>query len=246
MRMIVLILFLALSGCVTTGPTDDKTKMAEGYFQRGLAHYQERNYELALVEFHRSIKTDRSNKLAYYYLGVISDMQGKVEDALGYYREAISLDENFSEAYNAIGATYSKQKKWKEAIKYYTKALENKLYTTPHLPNLNIGRVYMAQKDYERAIEAFREAKRFAYQDFIIYELAYALLEAGKSKEAITEFQAGVALAPQNADLRYGLALAFLKNGNKNLAIIEFKKTVELAPKSEFALKANDYIKSLR
>ena len=246
MRILALIIFLALTGCVSTGNNIDKSKMAEGYSQKGLAYLQDRNYELAAVEFNRSIQTDSSNKVSFYYLGVISDMQGRPEEAIKYYKEAISLDGDFSEAYNALGAVYSKQQKWGDALKNCKKALENKLYTTPHVPYLNMGRVYMAQKDYAKAVEAYRDAKRYVSLDIISYELGQVLFEAGRTKEAIAEFQEGVDLAPQNASMRYALALAFLKNGNKKSASVEFKKAAELAPKSELAQKANDYLRILR
>jgi len=247
MRTLVVILVLALAGCVTTGGnTVDNTKMAEGYYMKGLAFFQENKYELAAVEFHRSIQTDSSNKWSYYYLGIISDSREKFDDAVGFYKEAINADSNFSEAYNAIGTTYSRQQKWQEALKAYNKALDNKLYTTPHLPYYNIGQVYMAQKDYEKAIEAFRDAKRNANLDFIINALGTALFESGKTKEAINEFSEGVKVAPKNAGMRYNLALAYLKAGRKNLALSEFKKAAEFAPQSDIAAKANDYIKTLR
>ncbi len=247
MRAFALIVVLALAGCVTTGGnTVDNTKMAEGYYMKGLAFFQENKYELAAVEFHRSIQTDSSNKWSYYYLGIISDFREKFDDAVNFYKEAISVDSNFSEAYNALGRTYSQQQKWQDALKAYNKALDNKLYTTPHLPYYNMGQVYMAQKDYEKAIEAFRDAKRNSNQDFIIYALGTALLESGKTKEAINEFSEGVKAAPKNAGMRYNLALAYLKAGRKNLALSEFKKAAEFAPASDIAAKANDYIKTLR
>ncbi len=246
MRTLALLTLLALTGCVTTGTTIDKSKLAEGYYQKGLAYLQEKNYELASVEFNRSIQTDSSYKLSYYSLGYISDQQGNLDDAVKYYKKAISLDENYSEAYNALGVVYARQQKYDDALKCYNKALENKLYTTPHIPYLNMGDVYMAQKDYPKAIEAYRNAKRYVAQDFIIYQLGMALFEAGRTKEAINQFQEGVGIAPQNAGMRYGLALAFLKDGNKKSAVVEFKKVTELAPKSDFARKAQDYLRTLR
>jgi Tfp pilus assembly protein PilF len=251
MKTFAVIIFLALTGCVTTttgggNNTVDNTKMAVGYFMKGLAQFQEKNYELASAEFNHAIQTDSSNKLSYYYLGLISNYQDKPNDAIKYYKEAINVDSNFSEAYNALGATYSSQQKWDDAIKAYNKALENKLYTTPHIPWLNIGRVYMAQKKYEKAIEAFRDAERYSYQDDIIYELGNALFEAGKIKESINQFQEGVKLSPQNASIRYGLALAYLKDGQKKNAITEFRKAAELAPKTDIATRANAYINTMR
>ncbi len=246
MRAFALIVLLALTGCVTTGNTGDKTKMAEGFYMRGLSHLQEKNYEMASVEFNRSLQHDSTYKQSYYGLGIISDYQGKLDDAAKYYQKAINQDPDFSEAHNAIGVIYSKQKKWKEAIKAFNKALDNKLYTTPHIPYLNLGDVYMEQKEYEKAAEAYRESKRFVNIEWTVLKLGTALLEAGKTKEAISELQEGVGLAPQNANMRYSLALAFLKDGNKKSALTAFRKAAELAPKSELAQKANDYIKTLR
>jgi len=248
MKSFVIVLLLAIAGCVTTGAGApvNKAKMAEGYFQKGLAHFQEKNYELASVEFHRSLQTDSSYKLPYYYLGVMNDTQGKPEEAIKYYKEAISLDSEFSEAYNGLGVVYVKQEKWQEALKCFKKALENKLYTTPHLPYLNMGDMYMTQKKYEKAVEAYRESKRYANLELTNFKLGTALFEAGRTKDAIKEFQEGVGIAPQNAYLRYSLAVAYLKDGNKKSALVEFKKAAELAPGSEVAQKANDYIKTLR
>ncbi len=244
--MFALIILLAFTGCVTTGNTVDKSKMAEGYYMKGLSHLQEKNYEMASVEFHRSLKTDSTYKQSYYGLGIISDYQGKYEDSQKFYQKAIDQDPDFSEAYKALGVVYSKQKKWKEAVKAFNKALANKLYTTPHIPYLNLGDLYMEQREYAKAAEAYRESKRFVNIEWTVIKLGTALLEAGKTKEAISEFQEGVGLAPQNANMRYSLAIAYLKDGNKKSALTEFRKAVELAPKSELALKANDYIKTLR
>jgi Tfp pilus assembly protein PilF len=65
MRMFILIICLALSGCVTTGHTIDKSKMAEGYYTRGVSYLQEKNYEMASVEFNRSLQNDSSYKQSY-------------------------------------------------------------------------------------------------------------------------------------------------------------------------------------
>jgi Tfp pilus assembly protein PilF len=246
MRTIALIILLALTGCVTTGHTVDKSKMAEGYYTKGRAYLEQKNYEMASVEFNRSIQRDSNFNRSYYGLGYINDVQGKFDEAVKYYQIAIDKDPDYSEAYNALGVVYLKQKKWKEAERAFNKALDNKLYTTPHIPYLNLGDLYMEQKEYERAAEAYRESKRFVNTEWTIIKLGTALFEAGKIKEAIAEFQEGVGLAPQNANMRYSLALAYLKIGNKKFALTEFRKAAELAPKSDLAQKANEYIMTLR
>ncbi len=247
MRLFVVVLVLLLTACATTQVNNvGKVKMAEGYYMKGVSYLQKKNYELAMVEFQRSIQTDKNSKNAYFALGSISETMGKFEDAERYYEAALDIDPEFSEAYNALGVVYSRQERWKDALKAFHKALENKLYTTPHVAYYNLAHAYMAQKNYEKAIESYRDSKRFANYDFTVAELGIALLDAGKVNEAIGELKEGVSLWPNNADIRYGLALALLKSNNKKAALVEFKKVVELTPKSDLAQKAKDYIATLR
>jgi len=244
-RALATILVLALAGCATTGATTDKTKMAEGYYGRGLSHLQSKDYEKALVEFQRSINTDPKFKMSYYAMGMVYDMMGKLSDAEKYYKETINIDSEFSDAHNALGTVYMKQKKWKEAIKSFQRALNNKLYATPNITYVNMGDVYMTMEDYPKAAEAYREAKRYASQDYIIYRLGMALMKAGSTKEAIGEFQEGVTLTPKNSEMRLALGLALLKDGNKRSALAKFRKVVELDPQSDSAKIARDYIRTL-
>jgi type IV pilus assembly protein PilF len=102
-RALVVILVLALAGCVTTGTTTDKTKMAEGYYERGLNHLQSKDYEKALVEFQRSINTDPKYKMSYYAMGMVYDLMGKYPEAEKYYKESLDIDSEFSDAHNALG-----------------------------------------------------------------------------------------------------------------------------------------------
>ena len=244
-RYMAVLCILVLAGCATTGEGPSKSKMAEGYYNKGLAYLQANDLELAYVEFHRAVQTDEKNKMAYYGLGLIRERQGKLDEAREFYEEAIDIDSEFSEAYNALGVVYSRQQKWKEALKYFHKALENKLYTTPHIPYLNMGDMYMMQREYPKAIEAYRESKNFVNQDLTVYRLGRALLEGGKTKAAITELREGTRMSPNNADMRLALGLAYLKDGDKRNALAEFQKVVELAPKTAAARTAGDYIKTL-
>src|SRR5574337_412045 len=245
-RSFVIMALVLLAGCATTGPSIDKSRMAEGYYMKGLSYFQDKKFELAAVEFNRSIQTDSNYKQSYYMLGIISDYRGQLDASVEYYKEAIARDNNYSEADNALGTAYAKEQKWKDAVKAYKKALENKLYTTPQVQYVNMGRVYAAQKDYDKAVDAFRQAKAFVKQDFILYELGNALFEAGKTREAIAEFREGVSISPQNANLRYSLGVALVKDGKKKEAIAEFRRVAELAPASEISVQAKDYLKTLR
>jgi Tfp pilus assembly protein PilF len=243
-RAVITLVLLALAACATTG-TADKTKMAQGYYDRGINFLQMKDYQSAIVEFQRSIKTDPKNKMSYYALGVVHDMMGKPDDAERFYKDAVDIDSEFSEAYNALGVVYSKQQRWKDAEKAFRKALENKLYATPHVPYLNLGDMYMAQREYGKAADAYRESKRLVNQDITIHKLGLALIAANRTKEAIVELQEGTTLSPKNGDMHLALGLAYLKEGNKRAALGEFRRVLDVAPKSEGAKTAQDYITTL-
>jgi Tfp pilus assembly protein PilF len=246
MRVTVVMLFCALiAACVSTGTSPDKKKVAQGYFDKGLSYVQTNDTANAMAEFHRSIQTDPNNKQSYYMLGLIYYRQGKLEDAEQYLKEAVSIDGQYSDAYNALGVVYSTQKKWKKALQAYNAALENKLYATPHVTYLNVGDMYMAQQDYAKAVDAYRDSKRIVSTDVTILRLGDALMKAGRTREAAVEFQEGLKLAPQNPDLHFALAQAYLKDGDKRSALTEFRKVVELVPKSDAAKAARDYIATL-
>ena len=244
-RMIAGLVLLGLAACATTGTPVDATKVAQGYYDRGINYLQMKDYEKALVEFQRAIKTDPKSKVSYYALGVVNDMMGKYVDAEKYYKDAVDLDSEFSEAYNALGVVYYKQQRWKEAEKAFRKALENKLYSTPHVPYLNLGDMYMAQHEYAKAVENYRESKRLVNQDVTVYKLGMALLSAGSTRDAIKELQEGTALSPKNPDMHLALGLAYLKDGNKRDALSSFRWVLETAPKSAAAKTAQDYIATL-
>jgi type IV pilus assembly protein PilF len=241
--MLVLV-FALFAACATTeGP--EKSKVSEGYYNKGLSYLQANDLANAMAEFHRSVQTDPKNKMAYYALGLVYMRQDKMQDGEKYLKEAISIDDQFSDAYNALGILYSKQEKWKEALKAFNRALDNKLYPTPHMTYINIGDMYMAQRDFARAAEAYRESKRIANLDVTILRLGRALLEAGRLKDAITELREGVSLAPKNPDMHLALGQAYLKNGDKRAALAEFRMAAELAPKTDISRTAQDYIAAI-
>ncbi len=242
-RIVTALVLLALAACATTGA--NPTKVAQGYYDRGVNYLQMKDYERAIVEFQRAIKTDPKNKNSYYALGIINDMMGKYADAEKNYKQAVDLDSEFSEAYNALGVVYYKQQRWKDAQKAFQKALENKVYSTPHVPYLNLGDMYMAQREYGKAVESYRESKRLVNQDITVYKLGTALLAAGSVKEAISELQEGTTMSPKNAEMHQALGLAYLKDGNKRSALGEFRRVVEIAPKTDSARTAQDYITTI-
>ena len=76
-----------------------------------------------------------------------------------------------------------------------------------------------------------------------INNTGYALLDAGKHKEAIEAFKMNVQLHPNSWFAYDSLAEGYAEAGQKDLAIKNYEKSVELNPKNETGLAA---LKKLR
>ncbi|MGH9389909.1 MAG: tetratricopeptide repeat protein, partial [Vicinamibacteria bacterium] len=67
-------------------------------------------------------------------------------------------DPDFGNPYNDIGVYLLQQHKPDEAIPWFEKAKEAKRYEPRHFPFLNLGRIYLAKGQLQRAREEFRGA----------------------------------------------------------------------------------------
>jgi len=69
--------------------------LGKGYFKTG-------DYRRALDNLERSVKLDRGNPVAYYYLGRVNEELGKIHNAIEAYKQAILLAGNYPEAEFAL------------------------------------------------------------------------------------------------------------------------------------------------
>ena len=69
------------------------------YYDRGLAFFDDSQYEEAITAFKNAINIDSEFKEAHFYLGVIYIKQKKHTDAIKAFEEAIRIDPNFKQAY---------------------------------------------------------------------------------------------------------------------------------------------------
>lgn len=86
-----------------TESTEDESPEFNHFFQRGLAKYEQQNYQGALAEFNQAIEIDSGHPDAYIYRG---DVKEKLEDnrgAIADYNQAINLDSTHPKAYYRRG-----------------------------------------------------------------------------------------------------------------------------------------------
>jgi tetratricopeptide (TPR) repeat protein len=101
---------------------------------------------------------------------------------------------------------------------------------------LKMGRLFLAQRDYPKAVAAFNRARehdsRNASAIFGIGQVAY---NQGKYAEAAIHFQAATRLAPKHANYRVWLGHALLGSGRTREAAVEYRIALRYDPTSETA-----------
>ena len=121
------------------------------------------------------------------------------------------------------------------------------LYTQPYeLPKMSIVAVLdktISDKGIQAAVAQYRELKlkesgTYDFGEPELNQLGYALLRAGKIKEAVEIFKLNVEAYPKAANPYDSLAEAYLSLNQRDLAIANYKKSLELDPGNKNAVEA--------
>ena len=98
---------------------------------------------------------------AHTFLAWTYSFQGRFEEAIVECRKAIEVDPDFGNPYNDIGAYLIELERLDEAIPWLERATAALRYDSYHFPWFNLGRVYEAKEQLNRAIECYTEALRY-------------------------------------------------------------------------------------
>jgi tetratricopeptide (TPR) repeat protein len=187
----------ALWGFKTILQSEPTSKAA--HLGAGNMLFKQERYDEALIHFQEVMRLDPLMPKAPLAAGKIYLKQGNLEKALEVFQDAINLAPTFPQAYIGIAQVLIKQEKYDEAIEQLHKAvrLDPQLITVRLLVaqiyqkqrNLakaiselkwpiyqSIGRIYLQQKEFSSAREAFQEALKFNPQ--VPYPAQLGLVEA--------------------------------------------------------------------
>jgi protein O-GlcNAc transferase len=144
--------------------------------------------------------------------------------------------------HQAVGQNQYAMKMFPEAVKEYQMALALR----PDLPGvrLELGQVYAASADWDKAEEQFREETNLQPGNAeAAYRLGDALLQQGKLKEASEQLRRSDSLRPDMPETLYSLGRATAVTDpsaaeHSLLQVIEMEKDTSLAGKAYLALAA--------
>jgi tetratricopeptide (TPR) repeat protein len=77
-------------------------KFTDAYLEKGIALYQQKQYDTAMSTFLMTIRVSNSYPDGYYWVGRCYEVTGHKDQAILYYRQAVALDKDFTEAADRI------------------------------------------------------------------------------------------------------------------------------------------------
>lgn len=223
---------------------DNKTKSASAYYAEAIDAYK------------KAVEIDPDDAHAYRGLGDVLLKQGNHEDTVNAYNEAIEIDPDDARAYNGLGNAFSKQRNYEKAVLQYKKALDidpgyadalqgyretlkaleriksERVHEELTKAFYNQGNELLKQREYEKAIEAFKKTIEMNPEDTLLASigLGKALFSQGDYDKAVEIFNKAVKTNPDHAEPWYYLGMIRSQQGKYNEAINAYKQAVEKNP----------------
>jgi type IV pilus biogenesis/stability protein PilW len=168
-------------------------------------------------------------------LGLIYFRQQEYAQAEQAFKKAVEIDPRLPEVYNNLGAMYFEQKRWAEARDVLLKGLEFPLYLNAERIHNNLGLVYEALEDFEKAEQSYRAAIVANEKFYLAYQnLGRMFLQRSQIPQARVMLLEAVSLCKTCSEARYHLGTVFLRENKKAEAIEQFKVGSEKDPRGYF------------
>jgi len=212
-------------------PDETAAERTSYYMGEGAAFMRSGNYAAAINSYGCiTQQIDDGYRDAYLNRAAAYAFRREYDEALEDYNVAIRLDGSFAPAYNNRGVIYALIQEWEEAMSDLDQAVS--IDGSYVLGYLNRGVVQAAQGNYEAAIADFEQVIDLEGLDGVVAELrdperesdaptpeysrqaalAYALIGAVRSQQALADYQDYLLLLGSSADSRISSAAGSLES----------------------------------
>ena len=130
--------------------------LVEGHVCLGGVYNVTGQYEKAVEEFQRSMKSEPGSEDALRGLADAYTNLGKFADAEAAYKQAVALRPNYWAVYSWLGEFYFGQNRYADAAQAFLKMTQ--LAPNNYFGYFNLGATYVAEGIYPEAIEAFNRS----------------------------------------------------------------------------------------
>lgn len=207
-----------------------RMKLAEEYYEKGIDHFENGEYEASIEDLSVSIQLDPNNYLSYYFSGDCFRQLGEHDKALRQYNLSLSLKPDFSEGLFSRGVLLYEMQHYKSAITDFEELLE--------LPVGETQAIYFRGIRYGESDQdtGFDELITTASNHSDIYQYLGQCHRALENYGmAIKCMGNAIALRPEEDNYYVNRGLVYLMMGRKDSAEIDFQKALSLNPGNDLA-----------
>ena len=135
-------------------------KRSQKLIETGLELFSDGDVESAVDCFKKSIELEATPE-GYTYWGWMLSFTGELDEAIAKCKVAISMDPEFGNPYNDIGTYFMKKGELENAVPWLERAKDCARYEPRQYPFLNLGRIYLSQGMFLKALREFEGALQF-------------------------------------------------------------------------------------
>ncbi len=143
---------------------DIDLRLAEELWQEGLERQLAGDLDEAMRLYRCSLDMHETAE-AYTFLAWGLSFQGRLVDAIERCRQAIHTDPELGNPYNDIGAYLVELDREDEAIRWFERSKAARRYENPQFPYLNLARIWIARREYGKALIELQVAEVLAPHD---------------------------------------------------------------------------------
>ncbi|XP_063451977.1 intraflagellar transport protein 88 homolog isoform X16 [Pan paniscus] len=144
--------------------------------------------------------------------------------------ENINLDLTYSVLFN-LASQYSLNEMYAEALNTYQVIVKNKMFSNAGILKMNMGNIYLKQRNYSKAIKFYRMAldqvpsvnKQMRIK--IMQNIGVTFIQAGQYSDAINSYEHIMSMAP-NLKAGYNLTICYFAVGDREKMKKAFQKLI--------------------
>jgi tetratricopeptide (TPR) repeat protein len=211
-------------------------KFWEAYYNLGIVHFNNKNYDEALKQFSTIISALPNFEKPYFGRGMIYMNQGEYEKAKNDFLKVIEFNVNNYNAFYFLGKTCVVLKQYKEAEKYLRKAEE--LNPDFGLLYYELGNIYFDQNIYATARDHFKRAIELDPENFDARKkLGECFYRLNVYYSAKLEFNHVLEMYPDDPVANFMLGITIYKEAVLNELVEAFLEMLESANGTESNLR---------